>query len=335
MRKKCLFYALVFKRIIAYNALSLAIVKTIISRFMSYQRTLKSKVHSTGIGLHSGKKVNLTLRPAPVNTGIVFRRTDLSGSPQVSACPSCVGDTKLSTTLMKDGATISTVEHLMSAFAGLGIDNAYVDLDASEIPIMDGSASTFVFMLKSAGLEEQGTAKRYLRIKKSIEVRDGDKWARLDPYNGFSLSFGIDFKHPVFSEELQNHEVEFSSLRYEKDISRARTFGFIKDVESLRMQGLALGASLENAVGLDEFRVLNEDGLRFKDEFVRHKILDAVGDLYLLGSPVLGAYHGYKSGHDLNNKLTRKILATKDAWEYVTFGESGSKSPISFVPLTA
>ncbi len=222
----------------------------------------------------------------------------------------------------------------MSAFAGLGVDNAYVDLDAPEIPIMDGSASTFVFMLKSAGLVEQDAVKRYIRIKERVEVRDGDKWARLDPYDGFRLSFGIDFEHPAFSADLQNHEIEFSSLRFEKEISRARTFGFIRDVEALRMQGLALGASLENAVGLDEFRVLNEDGLRFKDEFVRHKILDAVGDLYLLGSPVLGAYHGYKSGHDLNNRLTRKILAVEEAWEYVTF-EDDVVTPISFVPLTA
>ncbi len=301
---------------------------------MTRQRTLKSQVHSTGIGLHSGRKVNLTLRPAPENSGIVFRRTDLTGSPHLSARPDCVGDTRLSTTLSKDGVTISTVEHLMSAFAGLGVDNAYVDLDAPEIPIMDGSASTFVFMLRSAGLVEQNTVKRYIRIKKSVEVNDGDKTARLDPYDGFRLSFGIDFHHPAFTADLQQCEIEFSSLRYEKEVSRARTFGFIRDVEALRMQGLALGASLENAVGLDEFRVLNEDGLRFKDEFVRHKILDAVGDLYLLGSPVLGAYHGYKSGHDLNNRLTRELLSREECWEYVTFEKEGH-APISFVPLTA
>lgn len=301
---------------------------------MTRQRTLKNQIHSTGIGLHSGKKVHLTLRPAPVNTGIVFRRVDLGGAPHVAACPSCVGDTRLSTTLMKDDASISTVEHLMSAFAGLGVDNAYVDLDAAEIPIMDGSASTFVFMLKSAGLTEQSAAKRYIRVKERIEVRDGDKVASLDPFDGFKLSFEIDFHHPAFNDELQHHEVDFSSLRYEKEISRARTFGFMRDVEALRMQGLALGASLENAVGLDEFRVLNEDGLRFKDEFVRHKILDAVGDLYLLGNPILGAYHGYKSGHDLNNQLTREVLASESSWEYVTFEES-APAPISFVPLTA
>ncbi|MBT3196192.1 MAG: UDP-3-O-acyl-N-acetylglucosamine deacetylase [Gammaproteobacteria bacterium] len=301
---------------------------------MTRQRTLKTQIHSTGIGLHSGKKVHLTLRPAPENTGIVFRRVDLNHTPHISVCPTCVGDTRLSTTLMKDGATISTIEHLMSAFYGLGVDNAYVDLDAPEIPIMDGSASTFVFMLKSAGLVEQSAAKRYIRIKAPIEVREDDKRASLEPYNGFSLSFEIDFQHPAFSDEHQTQSVDFSSLRYEKEISRARTFGFIRDVEALRMQGLALGASLENAVGLDEFRVLNEDGLRFRDEFVRHKILDAVGDLYLLGSPILGAYHGYKSGHELNNQLTRKVLSSENAWEYVTFDERDS-APISFVPLTA
>ncbi len=300
---------------------------------MTRQRTLKNQVHSTGIGLHSGKKVHLTLRPAPENTGIVFRRVDMSSNPHIAVCPNSVGDTRLSTTLMKDGATISTIEHLMSAFYGLGVDNAYVDLDAPEIPIMDGSASTFVFMLKSAGLVEQSAAKRYIRITRPIEVEEGDKRASLTPYDGFKLSFEIDFAHPAFSDEHQYQSVDFSSLRYEKEISRARTFGFIRDVEALRQQGLALGASLDNAVGLDEFRVLNEDGLRFKDEFVRHKILDAVGDLYLLGSPILGAYHGYKSGHELNNQLTRKVLETEGAWEYVTFEESES-APITFVPLT-
>ena len=301
---------------------------------MTRQRTLKGLIHSTGIGLHSGKKVHLTLRPAPVNTGIVFRRVDMVNHPHVEACPTCVGDTRLSTTLMKDGATISTIEHLMSALYGLGVDNAYVDLDAPEIPIMDGSASTFVFMLKSAGLIEQHAAKRYIRITQPIEVESGDKRASLKPYNGFKLSFEIDFAHPAFSDDHQYQSVDFSSLRYEKEISRARTFGFIRDVEMLRMQGLAQGASLENAVGLDVFRVLNEDGLRFRDEFVRHKILDAVGDLYLLGSPILGAYDGYKSGHELNNQLTRKVLETKDAWEYVTFDEA-EPAPIAFVPLTA
>ena len=274
------------------------------------------------------------MRPAPENTGIVFRRTDMASDPHIVACPTCVGDTRLSTTLMKDGATVSTIEHLMSAFYGLGVDNAYVDLDAPEIPIMDGSASTFVFMLKSAGLVDQLAAKRYIRITQPIEVEDGDKRASLTPYEGFKLSFEIDFAHPAFSDEHQQQSIDFSSLRYEKEVSRARTFGFIRDVEALRQQGLALGASLDNAVGLDEFRVLNEDGLRFKDEFVRHKILDAVGDLYLLGSPILGAYHGYKSGHDLNNQLTRKVLEMKNAWEYVTFGEH-EPAPISYVPLTA
>ncbi|HIJ21951.1 MAG: UDP-3-O-acyl-N-acetylglucosamine deacetylase [Gammaproteobacteria bacterium] len=301
---------------------------------MTRQRTLKNQVHSTGIGLHSGKKVHLTLRPAPENTGIVFRRIDLPNTPHIAVCPTCVGDTRLSTTLMKDGATISTIEHLMSAFYGMGVDNAFVDLDAPEIPIMDGSASTFVFMLKSAGLVEQVAAKRYIRILEPIEVKEGDKYASLKPYNGFSLSFEIDFQHPAFSDEHQTQSIDFSSLRFEKEISRARTFGFIRDVETLRMQGLAQGASLENAVGLDEFRVLNEDGLRFKDEFVRHKILDAVGDLYLLGSPILGAYHGHKSGHDLNNQLTRKVLSTKSAWEFVTFDDS-EPAPISFIPLAA
>ncbi len=303
---------------------------------MTRQRTLTKQVHATGIGLHSGKKVNLTIRPAPENSGIVFRRTDLANHPHIAVCPTCVGDTRLSTTLMKDGATISTIEHLMSAFFGLGVDNAFVDLDAAEIPIMDGSASTFVFMLKSAGLSEQRASKRYIRIKRPIEVEmdGGDKRASLRPYHGFRLSFEIDFSHPAFSDEHRTQSVDFSSLRYEKEISRARTFGFMRDVETLRMKGLALGASLENAVGLDEFRVLNEEGLRFKDEFVRHKILDAVGDLYLLGSPILGAYHGHKSGHALNNLLTRKVLETEDAWEYVTFDES-EPAPIAFIPLAA
>lgn len=302
---------------------------------MAKQRTLKSIVSATGIGLHSGKKVYLSLRPAPVDTGIVFCRVDLDETKELRACPRCVGDTTLSTTLEKDGVTVSTVEHLLSAFSGLGIDNAYVDLSAAEVPIMDGSAGPFVYLIKSAGIKIQSKAKKYIRILKTIEVLKDDKIARLEPYNGFKVSFGIDFKHPVFKNNKQEATLDFSSYKFESEISRARTFGFVSDIELLRENGRALGASLENAVGLDEYRVLNEGGLRYEDEFVRHKILDAVGDLYLLGSPLLGAFHGYKSGHELNNMLTRKVMATKDAWEYVSF-EDDVPVPVSYTnPILA
>jgi len=296
---------------------------------MPKQRTLKSIVSATGIGLHSGKKVYISLRPAPVDTGIVFRRVDLDAAKEISACPRCVGDTTLSTTLEKDGVKISTVEHLLSAFAGLGIDNAYVDVNSLEVPIMDGSAGPFVYLIKSAGIEIQHKAKKYIRILKPVEVTKDDKVARLEPYEGFKVSFAIDFKHPIFKNSKQEATLDFSSYKFENEVSRARTFGFMRDVELLREQGLALGASLENAVGLDEYRVLNDGGLRYENEFVRHKILDAVGDLYLLGSPLIGAFYGYKSGHELNNMLTRKLMQTKDAWEYVSFDED-APVPISY-----
>jgi len=296
---------------------------------MPKQRTLKSVVSSTGIGLHSGKKVYISLRPAPVDTGIVFRRIDLDVPKSINACAFCVGGTTLSTTLEKDGVKVSTVEHLLSAFAGLGIDNAYVDVNSLEVPIMDGSAGPFVYLIKSGGIKIQNKAKKYIRILKNVQVGKNDKVARLEPYNGFKVSFAIDFKHPIFKNTKQEDTLDFSSQKFELEISRARTFGFMQDVELLREQGLALGASLDNAVGLDEYRVLNEDGLRYENEFVRHKILDAVGDLYLLGSPLIGAFYGYKSGHELNNMLTRKLLETKDAWEYVSFADD-VPVPISY-----
>ncbi len=296
---------------------------------MTRQRTLKNPIEATGVGLHSGEKIHLRLHPAPADTGIIFRRTDFETPVEINASPTSVGDTRLSTSLSNQDVSISTVEHLMSALAGFGVDNAYVDVDAPEVPIMDGSASTFVFMLKSAGFEELSAPKRYIRIQKTVEVEDGDKWAKLEPYDGFRAVFDIEFDHPAFEGDVRSQSVEFSSVRYEKEISRARTFGFMRDVEILQANGLALGASLDNAVGLDESRVMNEDGLRFEDEFVRHKILDAIGDLYLLGNPVLGAYHGYKSGHALNNQLTRKLLSMKDAWEYVTF-EDDEEAPMTF-----
>ena len=291
------------------------------------QKTLKNIVSTSGIGLHSGKKVTLSLHPAPVDTGIIFRRTDIDDAPLIGACPKCVGDTVMSTTLEKNGVKVSTVEHLLSALAGMGIDNAYVDLSAAEVPIMDGSAGPFVFLIKQAGVVTQSKPKKYIRILETIEVTDGDKIARLEPFNGFKMRFGIDFKHPVFEASSKEAEFEFTTENFEEQISRARTFGFMKDVEMLRKSGLALGASLDNAVGLDEYRILNEDGLRYNDEFVRHKILDAIGDLYILGNPLLGSFYGYKSGHDLNNKLTRKVMETRSAWEYVNV-EDGS--PVAY-----
>lgn len=289
---------------------------------MAKQRTLKNVIRATGVGLHTGDKVTLTLRPAAPNSGISFRRVDLDSPCEMQAIADSVGETSLSTTLIKDEIKISTVEHLLSAFAGMGIDNAIVDLTAPEVPIMDGSASPFVFLIKSAGIVEQSVAKKYIRIKRKIEVGDNEKWARFEPYEGFRISFRIDFDHPVFRSSYQEAQFNFSSATFEREVSRARTFGFMRDVEQLREMNLALGGSLDNAVVLDDFRVLNEDGLRYEDEFVRHKILDAIGDLYLLGSPVLGHFHGYKSGHALNNELLRTLLADKTAWEEVSFGDS-------------
>ncbi len=302
---------------------------------MIKQRTLKNVIRATGVGLHTGRKVFLTLRPAPVDTGIVFRRDDLKPAVEIVARAENVGDTSLSTSLVKDNVRISTVEHLLSAFAGLGIDNAYVDLSASEVPIMDGSAGPFVFLIQSAGFEEQNKAKKYLRIKRQISVRDGDKWARFEPFDGFKVSFAIEFDHPYFHQRSKHAEIDFSTTSFVKEVARARTFGFMKDVEILREQNLALGGSLDNAVVVDDYRVLNEDGLRYEDEFVKHKILDAIGDLYLLGHSLIGAFHGYKSGHELNNRLLRKILASKDAFELVSF-EGEEPAPFSFMqPIPA
>ena len=298
---------------------------------MIKQRTLKNVIRATGVGLHSGDKVYLTLRPAPVDSGIIFRRVDLNPPMDIPARAENVGDTRLSTTLVKGQTRISTVEHLLSALAGLGIDNAYVDLSASEVPIMDGSAGPFVFLIQSAGIEEQNAPKRYIRIKRAVQVQEGDKWARFDPFNGFKVSFRIDFEHPVFKRSSQFAEIDFSKTSFVKEVSRARTFGFMHEIELLRENKLALGGSLDNAIVLDDYRVLNEDGLRYEDEFVKHKVLDAVGDLYLLGHGLIGAFSGYKSGHELNNKLLRTLLADKQAWELVSFEENASQSSLSFL----
>ena len=286
---------------------------------MIYQRTLKNMIRATGVGLHTGEKVYLTLRPAAPDTGIVFRRIDLPTPVEIKASPYAVGDTRLSSCLEKDGVRVSTVEHLMSALAGLGIDNLYVDLTAPELPIMDGSAGPFVFLLQSAGLEEQKAPKTFIRVLKTVEVRQGDKWVRFDPHNGFKLNLSIDFDHPALERSRQSVCVDFSSTSYIKEVSRARTFGFMQDVEAMREQGLALGGSLDNAIVMDEYRVLNSDGLRYEDEFVKHKVLDAIGDLYLLGHPLIGAFSGYKSGHALNNLLLRRLLDERHAWEYASF----------------
>ncbi|MDV3237498.1 MAG: UDP-3-O-acyl-N-acetylglucosamine deacetylase [Gammaproteobacteria bacterium] len=297
---------------------------------MIRQRTLKNVIRATGVGLHTGEKVYLTLRPAAVDTGIVFRRVDLPEPVEIKASPENVGDTQLSTTLIKGDVRISTVEHLLSALAGLGIDNAYVDLSAPEVPIMDGSAGPFVFLVQSAGIEEQNAAKRFIRIKRSIKVEDGDKWARFDPFDGFKVGFTIEFDHPAFKDHAQCSEVDFSTTSFVREVSRARTFGFMRDIERLREAKLALGGSLDNAVVVDDYRVLNEDGLRYEDEFVKHKILDAIGDLYLLGHSLIGAFHGHKSGHAINNRLLRALLADTAAWEEVTF-EDAATAPISFL----
>lgn len=286
---------------------------------MIQQRTLKNVIHATGVGLHTGEKVYLTLRPAAPNTGVVFRRVDLPEPVDLKADPYLVGDTRLSSCLERDGVRVSTVEHLMSALAGLGIDNVYVDVSAAEVPIMDGSAGPFVFLLQSAGIEEQAVAKRFIRILKPVSVSDRDKSARFDPHNGFKIEFSIDFDHPVFDNSAKSVCVDFAATSYVKEVSRARTFGFMHEVEWMRGQGLALGGSLDNAIVLDEYRVLNNDGLRYDDEFVKHKVLDAIGDLYLLGHPVIGAFIAHKSGHALNNQLLRRLLQEKSAWEYVSF----------------
>ncbi len=302
---------------------------------MLKQRTLKSPVSTTGVGLHTGAKVKLTLRPAAPNTGIVFCRTDLAEPVAIPASPEAVRDTRMSSCLIADTrlgeVRISTVEHLMSAFSGLGVDNAYVDVSAPEIPILDGSAAPFVYLIQSAGLEEQEAPKRFVRIKKAVEIRDGEgdalKWARLEPYDGFKLTFGIDFNHPAVDKTGQAATVDFAETPYTREVARARTFGFMQDVEALRSRGLGLGGSLDNVIVMDEYRVLNSDGLRYDDEFVKHKILDAVGDLYLLGHPIIGAYAAHKSGHALNNRLLRALMADQSAWEFTSF-ESAEAAPL-------
>lgn len=299
---------------------------------MQAQRTLKSSIGTTGIGLHSGKKVKLTLRPAADNTGIVFTRVDLDPSVSIKASPECVGETMLSTALVqgvgKDTVKVSTVEHLMSALAAMGIDNLYVDLSAEEVPIMDGSAAPFLYLIQSAGIVEQSASKKFIKIKRKVEVRQGDIYASLEPYDGFKLAFEIDFDHPAVNDSKQYLELDLSKESYTTEIGRARTFCFLKDVEMLRSMNLALGGSLDNAIVMDDYRVLN-DGLRYDDEFVKHKMLDAVGDLYTLGYGIIGSFYGYKSGHGVNNLLLRELLQQPDAWEFVS-AEKREKSPIAY-----
>jgi len=291
---------------------------------MLKQRTLKSAIKTTGVGLHTGVRVELALIPAPIDTGIVFSRIDLPQRVNIPAVATNVGETRLSSTLTGAGGSVSTVEHLMSALSGLGIDNLLVEIAGPEVPIMDGSASPFVFLLQSAGIAEQRAPKRYLRVTAPVEVRDGDKWARFDPFDGFRLDFTIDFPHPVFGSENRQVIVDFAQVSYVKEVARARTFGFMQDVEAMRAAGLGLGGSLQNAIVLDEFKVLNQEGLRYDNEFVRHKVLDAIGDLYLLGGPLIGQYTAYKSGHALNNLIARQLLARPDAFERVTFADAAT-----------
>ncbi len=302
---------------------------------MLKQRTLKSIVRTVGIGLHSGSKVELSLRPAAANTGIVFRRVDLEPPVEIAAAAAAVGDTRLATTLERDGARIATVEHLMSAFAGLGIDNCHVDVDAAEIPIMDGSAASFVFLIRSAGIVEQNAPRRFVRVVKPVEVREGEGaraiWARLEPHFGFKLRFSIDFNHPAINATEQDVEVDFARDNYVTAVARARTFGFVNEVEALRAAGLGLGGSFENVIVMDEYRVLNADGLRSGDEFAKHKILDAMGDLYLLGRPLMAAYRAHKSGHALNNRLLRALLADASAYEVVSFEQADQAAPEAFL----
>ncbi len=298
---------------------------------MLKQRTLSNVIRATGVGLHTGEKVFLTLKPAPVDTGIVFYRVDLDQPVEIKATTESVTETVMSTTIESNGVKISTVEHLMSAFAGMGVDNAYVELSTHEVPIMDGSAAPFVFLLQSAGIAEQNKAKKFIRIKKPLEVRDGDKWVRFEPFDGFKVTFTIDFDHPIFKNSVQHATVDFSTTSFIKEVSRARTFGFMDDLETLRKAGLARGGSIDNAIVMDSFNILNDDGLRYKDEFVKHKILDAVGDLYLLGHPLVGAFSAHKSGHALNNQILRQLLAEEDAWELTTLKDEPN-TPISFVP---
>ena len=299
---------------------------------MLRQRTLKSLISASGVGLHTGRKVRITLRPAAIDAGIVFRRVDLPSPVDIPARAELVGETRLSSCLVQGEAKVYTVEHLMSALGGLGVDNAYIDIDGPEVPIMDGSAAPFVLLLQQAGIVEQAAPKKFLRIKHLVQVAEGDKWARFEPYEGYRLSFSIDFKHPVIDRSTQSVSVDFAETSYLKEIARARTFGFMHDVENLRESGLALGGGLDNAVVLDEFRVLNAEGLRFADEFIRHKLLDAVGDLYLLGKPLLGAFSAHKSGHALNNKLLRALLADATAYETAVF-EKAEEAPAGVLRL--
>jgi UDP-3-O-[3-hydroxymyristoyl] N-acetylglucosamine deacetylase len=297
---------------------------------MLRQRTLRNSIKATGVGLHSGEKVYLTLNPAPVNTGIVFRRVDLDPVVEIPARAENVGDTTLSTTIVAGNERVSTVEHLLSAMAGLGIDNSYIDLSAPEVPIMDGSAGPFVFLIQSAGIEEQGAPKKFIRIKRQVTVEDGDKVVSFLPFDGFKVSFTIDFDHPVFRDRTAHAEVDFSTTSFVKEVSRARTFGFMHEIEYLRSKGLARGGSVDNAIVVDEYRILNQDGLRYEDEFVKHKILDAIGDLYLLGHGLIGEFRAHKSGHALNNSSLRALVAQPDAWEMVTYDDEAS-APISYV----
>jgi UDP-3-O-[3-hydroxymyristoyl] N-acetylglucosamine deacetylase len=296
---------------------------------MIRQRTLRNSIKATGVGLHTGEKVLLTLSPAPVDTGIVFRRTDLNPVAEIPARADLVGETTLSTCLIRNDARVSTIEHLLSAMAGLGVDNAYVDVTAPEIPIMDGSAAPFVFLLQSAGLVEQHAPKKFIRVKREVTVTDGDKSATFLPLEGFKISFGIDFDHPVFKHRAATTEIDFSTTSFVREISRARTFGFVEEIEYLRSKGLARGGSMDNAIVIDDYKVLNNDGLRYEDEFVKHKVLDAIGDLYLLGYSLIGEYQAFKSGHALNNQALRTLISQKDAWEMVTF-EDLDDAPISY-----
>lgn len=305
--------------------------RKVLDRIVLRQRSLKSIVRATGVGLHTGVKVSIALRPAQPGTGIVFRRIDLTTPVEIKADAFLVGDTRLCSQLRAGDASVSTVEHLMSAFCGLGIDNAYVDLNGPEVPIMDGSAGPFVFLIQSAGIEEQSAAKQFLRIRKTVRVEDAGKWAQLAPHDGFRLSFAIDFAHPVLERSANTVVFDFADASYVKEVSRARTFGFMQDVENLRSNGLALGGSLENAIVMDEYRVLNADGLRYEDEFVKHKLLDAIGDLYLAGKPILGAFSAYKSGHGLNNALIRQVIADREAWDIVSYDDAET-APRGLVP---
>lgn len=301
---------------------------------MIHQRTLKNVIRATGVGLHTGEKVYLTLRPAPVDAGIIFRRVDLDPVVELKADPVQVGDTRLSTALKEGDVTVSTIEHLMAALAGLGIDNVYVEITSPEVPIMDGSAAPFVFLVQSAGVVEQTAPKKFIRVKKTVTIKDGDKWAKFEPFEGFKVSFSIDFDHPIFAKSPQKATVDFSTTSFVKEVSRARTFGFMHEVEALREAGLALGGSHDNAIVMDSYTILNDDGLRYEDEFVKHKILDAIGDLYLLGHQLIGEFSAYKSGHALNNRLLRALLSQPDAWELVTYDDP-AEAPIAFMHLAS